>query len=197
MKKDPSCLGMTDSVKLVHCLLITHLRIPPIFLFFIKNRLMENTSPTPEQDNTADSIAGYHDQIKQIHTEGMEQGVKKARNALFFIAGILLIWELIRYAAGGDSDEYSLAFTGVIVLIYVLLGLWTKKKPYTAIILGLVVFLLTWGLSVFSYAIVYGATGIAKALFGGIFIRIAVLVILLRSLSNAKELQQLKNEQSL
>jgi hypothetical protein len=45
----------------------------------------------PNQEKVQDQIADYHADINQIHLEGYELGVKKARNALFWAAGLILL----------------------------------------------------------------------------------------------------------
>lgn len=152
---------------------------------------MENTNPTTPE---TDAIAGYHDEISRIEYEGKELAVKKARNALFWAAGILGFWQIIAlYNSDWYIDETIIAVLVIFVGGLILLGFWTRKKPYTAILAGLLLFGLHWLLAIYSYYENYGPTGVAKALVGGIIFRIIILLLLFRALSDAKELQQSKN----
>ncbi len=95
------------------------------------------------------------------------------------------------------SAEFTPLVIGVILVetgIFVALGFFTKSKPYTAIILGLIAFVLIIGFSATIYGLREGSAGVVKALFGGIIVKILIFISLVRPLKDAKELQQLKNE---
>ena len=158
---------------------------------------MENTPSTPGQNSPADSIAGYHDEIAHIHQEGMELGVKKARNALFWTGGLILFWEVLNFVrAGVTPDPIYMVILGVVVGAFIALGFWTKKRPYTAIVLGIILFFAYWLAVVLLFYFFDGsATNIFKALISGIIVKIIIIVTLFRALPDAKELQQIKSGQ--
>jgi hypothetical protein len=151
---------------------------------------METNKPvtdnaTPEPDEVTD----YLTDIKHIETEGYELGVKKARNALFWAAGLLFLGEMFALVREGEFEPVSVGLAILIAGIFIALGLWTKKKPYTAIITGIIVFIVHWLFVITVNAIAFGAEGAGKAIIGGIIIRIIIMVNLVRSLQDAKELQ--------
>ena len=144
-----------------------------------------------------DQIADYHADINQIHMEGYELGVKKARNALFWAAGLILLGEVITYARSGlDIEPIGVSFIVIVVGTFIGLALWTKKKPYTAIVSGIIAFTLYILLVAVLNGYVEGAMGVIKGLFGGFVVKILIFVALIRPLSDAKELQRAKEERT-
>jgi len=72
------------------------------------------------------------------------------------------------------------------------LALWTKKKPYTALIAGIIAFIAYILLAVVANGYVEGTTGVFKALVSGIIVKVIIFVQLFRPLKDAKELQAAK-----
>ncbi|PZR22843.1 MAG: hypothetical protein DI535_25390 [Citrobacter freundii] len=135
-------------------------------------------------------IAQELDDLKQIELQAYENAVKKARNALYVTAALIFIWEMIgMFSQGGSFDPVIVGIAAVISGIFVALALWTKKKPYTALIVGLCAFIGYIALVVFANGMVEGSAGVAKGLISGIFIKIIIIVNLVRPLKEAKELQ--------
>jgi hypothetical protein len=149
---------------------------------------MDNNS---RSQNTENVIADYADEIKQIELEGNQLVVKKARNALFWTAGLLLLGEIFTsFRDGYELSTYVIAVIAAEVGIFIALALWTKKKPYSAIVAGIIIFIALHLLSAVVMGFAEGATGVFKILFSGIIVKIAILVILFRAVKDAKELQQ-------
>ncbi|MCP9752202.1 hypothetical protein [Ferruginibacter sp. HRS2-29] len=148
--------------------------------------------PQPPQD----LIADYHADIRQIEIEGYELGVKKARNALFWAGGLFFAGEMIAmYRSLQEFNWIVFVIALVEAGLFIALGLYTRKKPYTAIVLGLILFigLILLG-AVFSF-IEGGTENILRAIFGGILVKILILLALIRPLKEAKELQTIKGEE--
>ena len=159
---------------------------------------METTPNNPQEEIQQDQIAEYHSDIRQIELEGYELGVKKARNALFWAAGLILLGEIIAYArSGAEVEPIGIAIITAIVGTFIGLALWTKKKPYTAILLGIIAFVAYLLLVVFINGFAEGAEGVLKALFGGIIVKVLIFVALIRPLKDAKELQKIKEEKTI
>ena len=153
---------------------------------------MDNNTGSQNSENV---IEDYANEIKQIELEGNALVVKKARNALFWTAGLLLFSEIVTsFRDGYELTAYVIATIIVEVGIFIALALWTKKKPYTAIVTGIAFFV---GLQLFSaivLGITEGATGVFKILFSGIIVKVIILVTLFRAVGDAKELQQAREE---
>jgi hypothetical protein len=151
-----------------------------------------------QNDKQENVIADYVDGVKQLEMEGYETAVRKARNALFFAGGLFFLGEMIAmYRADLGFEPLTFAIALIEAGIFIALALWTRKKPYTAVITGLIVFLGLIALSAVSYGILEGSTGVLKAVFSGIIVKVAILYSLIRPLKEAKALQQAKKEQSL
>ncbi|MCG2617918.1 hypothetical protein LZZ85_26690 [Terrimonas sp. NA20] len=149
---------------------------------------------TPVTNNN-DVIADHFDELRQIELEGYELAVKKARNALFLVAGLILFWELYAsYRDAGSLDFTVTAFAVIVSGIFVALALWTKKKPYTALVSGIIAFILYKLLVIAANGYIEGGEGIVKGLMSGIIFTVVIFVQLFRPLSDAKELQRAKEE---
>jgi hypothetical protein len=79
----------------------------------------------------------------------------------------------------------DLLIWGAFIAGFIVLGFWTKKKPYYAIIGALILY----GVFILLNAI-FDVTTIYK----GIIFKIAVIVFLVKGLNNAKEAQQMKDQ---
>jgi len=169
-------------------------RLPLLFCGRTKIATMSNEQ-TPLNNNSNDVIADHFDGLRDLELQGYEAAVRKARNALFWVAGLVIFWEFISAYRQTESIEImDVVFAIGVSLVFVGLALWTRNKPYTALICGIIAFTLYRLLGIVSYGYVYGADGIAKALTSGILITIVIYVQLIRPLKQAKELQQAKEE---
>ncbi len=170
-------------------------RLPLLFCGRTQTTTNMSNEQTPSTNNN-DIIADHVDGIRQIELEGYELDVKKARNALFWVAGLVMFWELISVYRETNTIELSDSIFPIIVaLLFIGLALWTKNKPYTALVTGIILFTLYRLLGIGAYGIAYGMEGIVKALLSGIIITVIIYYQLFRSLKQAKELQQAKEEQ--
>jgi Na+/proline symporter len=149
---------------------------------------METNNINQEPENKQDQIAEYHDEIKHFELEGYQQKVRKARNALFIAAGALALGFFISLAQSGEAFIGDLLIVfGPLIVAFILLGFWTKKKPYTAIILGLILFFGFWiGFSILE----------PRNIYSGIIIKIFVIVALFSAINDAKELQKAIEEKN-
>jgi hypothetical protein len=143
------------------------------------------THTTPPEEKKEDVIADYYESVKQLEIEGHETGIKKARNALFITAGLLLLGEIISAGSSGmELTPLAIAIIVVEVGIFIALAFWTKTKPYSAIIVGLIVFILLWVASIALIGV--------KAAYSGIIIRIIIIVNLVSALKHAKAWEDAK-----
>lgn len=158
---------------------------------------MEN-NPTGTPDKTGKEehvIANFVDEIKQIEMEGYELRVRKARNALYWTAGLIFLGEMIGMGqSGAGFDPLIVVIALAEAGVFIGLALWTKKKPYTAVLTGLIAFIGLIILSVVVNGIADGSEGVVKALLGGIIIRVIILVNLISALSHARALQAAKEQ---
>ena len=154
---------------------------------------METDQPVIPQEDT--DITAYHDHIRDSELMQFEAGVKKARNALFWAGGLIFLGEMIAMArAQNGFDPYIFGIAVVEAGIFIALGLWTKKKPYTAIVTGLIAFILIMIFATVVAGMLQGAEAAGRILAGGIVVKILIVVALVRPIKNARELQRAKEE---
>jgi hypothetical protein len=138
---------------------------------------MEPTTPipTPEEEPLF--------QPADFSMEGYDKHVRRARNALFIIAGLILvpIYQLLPVSGELVRVIAILLLIGMSG-IYVALGFWSYKKPYTALVVALCLFCVT---------ILANAILSPVSIFYGILFKIAIIVVLVASLSNARDCQRM------
>ena len=143
-----------------------------------------NNQPEINTEDNAETI--FNEQ--EFSMEGYDRHIRQARNALFTAAAILLLNAIILFAQYPfDIEIMWLDYLIWVVYIggFIALGFWTKKKPYYAIIGGLILM----GVFILVNAIIDPNT-----IFGGIIFKIAVVVFLIKGLGDAKEAQQMKEQ---
>lgn len=148
---------------------------------------MSEETSQPEKNNEPENVvADYLHGYQQLELSAAETNLRKARNAIFAIAGLLLLGDLISMAgAGGFQIEIfliSLAVSGV----FVGLGFLTKKQPMTAIITALILFIGLW-----VFAIV--ALG-PEQIYRGILVRGIITYFLIKGIKHAREAERLRKE---
>jgi hypothetical protein len=152
----------------------------------------ENNNPA-QQDNV---IADYANEMKQVEMAGYERAVRKARNALFWAGGLIFLGEMIAmYGQGFGFQPLLLLIACIEAGIFIALAFWTKKKPYTAVITGLIAFIAIILLAVVVNGMEEGSARVLKALFGGILVKVIILVNLILPLKDAKALQEAMKQQ--
>ncbi|GGG16292.1 hypothetical protein GCM10011344_16070 [Dokdonia pacifica] len=106
------------------------------------------------------------------------QGITSARNILFIIAAINMLWGIF-YFFQNSQDISLLIYFPILSVMYLVLGYWSQQKPLMALVLGLLVYLTVIvlgaiyepesiisvsGLFLKSFVIIYLAKGINAAL---------------------------------
>ena len=145
---------------------------------------MPDSLNTTEPHNE-NEIADYYEGVKKLEMQGYETGIKKARNALFVTAALVFISELL--AAGTSGTGITPLLIGIALFeagIFVALALWTKTKPFSAIMTGLILFILMWVAAIFLNG--------GKAVYSGIIVKIIVITYLAKALKDAKAWEETK-----
>lgn len=151
----------------------------------LQNNPQQNTSSENQPEENV--IHDYYEGMKEMEMQGYESGIKKARTALFVTAGLFLLWEIIAVARfEGQVPGLTYLIIALEVGTFIVLGLWTKTKPYTAIIVGIIVFFLLWVAAI-------AASG-NKAIYSGIVVRIIIFFNLFTALKPAKAWEDLKKQ---
>lgn len=146
---------------------------------------MENNQPVEQspENNTETIFSG-----DEFSMQGYDKHIRQARNAIFVVAAILVI-NLIMFVYSIPAEyEYlwlDVAIWGLFIAGFIVLGFWTKKKPYSAIISALILYALFIGLTAF--------VDISN-LFKGIILKVIVIVTLIKGLNDARQAQQMKDQ---
>jgi len=141
-----------------------------------------NSQPEEKSENV---ISDYYEGVKDLEMQGYESGIKKARNALFVTAALVFISELVGVSMQGM--EITPLVIGIALLeggLFVALAFWTKTKPLAAIITGLILFVILWGITI--------ALSDASAIYKGIIIKVIIIVTLVTAIKPAKAWEDLK-----
>lgn len=148
---------------------------------------MENQTILPSQ--VEDVLTDHVSQLRQIEREGYELGVKRGRNALFWIAGLMVIADmLIAYG----KNELNLPLIGLVAGIASLftgLGFLTRKKPYIALLSGMVLYIGLW-ITDLVFSLRAGNFNGTTA-FSGLIVRIVFVIFLARALPDARKLERM------
>jgi hypothetical protein len=142
---------------------------------------------TPQQINNETNTETIFSE-QEFSMEGYDKHIRQARNTLFIAAGILLLNAIILFSQYPFDLEVMwldyLLWTGYIGGCIVL-AFWTRKKPYYAIIGGLILI----GAFILINAIIE-----PKTIYSGLIFKIAVILFLYKALDNAKDAQQMKEQ---
>ena len=137
---------------------------------------MEPQPPPPNQE----TIFEEQDFIQQ----GYDKHLRQARNAIFVVAGVQFVFGLILGFQAPEEERFvSIAFLTIISLIFLGLGLWANKKPYTAILIALIFY---------GLLLVIDAIYDPSTIYRGIIFKAIIIFYLFRGLNNAREAQHMK-----
>lgn len=145
--------------------------------------------------HTNDAIANQLDELKQIQLEGSAIAVRNARYTLLIAAAVILAIDLRAiYRKLGSFDTINVTISVTIFIIFAGLALWTIRKPYTALLSGIIAVILHRVLQVSLHAYINGTEAAVKALLAGAIITGLILYKLIPALPDAKKLQEAKEE---
>lgn len=110
-----------------------------------------------------------------------DKQIRQARNTIFIVAAIQFLFGIVSgYQIGSETGWLVFAVTGFIAIIFLALGIWTKKKPYTAILIALILYS-----SLLAIDLIIQPSTVLK----GIIIKLFIIGYLIRGLGKAKEAQ--------
>jgi hypothetical protein len=148
---------------------------------------MENHLPSPLGE---DVLTKHLHGMQEAEREGFEAGVKRGRNTLFWIAVLLVVSQtLISYA----HQALTLQFLGLILLFgifFAAMGFYSHRRPFIALLAGTLGYVLLWVVDLacgYARGSVDVSTGVS-----GLLVRVAFTIFLIKSLPDARRLEQLK-----
>ena len=138
------------------------------------NSLHENSYP--ERDVTIFSGEEFNAPLNY-------RSIRNARNAMFFAAGAIVLNMIIIYSGNSDTELiwFDLLVWGLFVASFILLGIWTKSKPYTALVIAI---------TLYGLFILLNAALDVSTIFKGIIMKVIIIVYLIKAINDAKEVQE-------
>lgn len=146
---------------------------------------MENNN-LPEQSPEKNTDTIFTEE--EFSMRGYDKHIRQARNAIFIAAGVLLLNVIILTATVPSSYEYlwlDLVIWGAFILGFVVLGIWTKKKPYYAIVGALILY---------AAFIILNALIDVTTISKGIILKIIIIVLLVKGINDAREAQRMQDQ---
>lgn len=141
-----------------------------------------NKDQQPTEPDNSSSIFTEN----EFSVEGYDKHIRQARNAIFWVAGLLTFNVAVLFIGADDIYEYmwvDLLVYGLFIAGFIFLGFFTKKKPYTAIIIAIILYTLF---------ILLNAVIEPMTIFKGILFKIITYVFLIKGINDAKEAQEMQ-----
>lgn len=107
-------------------------------------------------------------------------GISSARNTLFIIAALTMLWGIFYFFQLGKDSEVLITYT-ILSVMYLMLGYWSQQKPLVALILGLLVYITI---------IVIAAIFDPSTIFSGIIVKAFVIIYLGKGINSALHLKK-------
>lgn len=138
---------------------------------------------TPEEEDQF----YYRQGAKQLELDSLGKTVSNAKNALWVVAGLMGVIGIGLYFIDRNSPIATITLISnlIVAAIFVALGFWASQKPFTALLVGLILYITIYLLGV----IVGGANPVR-----GIIMHIIIITYLVRGINSAREVEQLKKE---
>ena len=146
-------------------------------------------NPVPEQEPNQNVISDYYEGYQKLELQSAENQLRKTRNAIFAIAIILFISDLITMGISDTFDITTLMVSLVIAAIFVGLAFLTKKKPLTAILIALTLFIALW---IFTIAVVG-----PQQIYRGILVRGIIIYFLITGIKHAREAERIRKQMNI
>lgn len=139
----------------------------------------------------SESIFKEDDEWLELNRSDWERSVRKGKNTLLVIGIVIFVSELFSIMRTEDAAGiYVWAYLVIVPGVFIALGiLANRSKPYTALLWGLIAFIGYLVGLVILHTLAFGMEGIYKSLFSGILFKAIAIVMLVRSLSGARQLQ--------
>jgi len=95
--------------------------------------------PERGTDNEKSRFIATHILTRNQRKEN-EKSIRSGRNTLFFLAGLIFLVGVYKaYIQGGNLDIFIT--NSVLAIVYLVLALWVKHRPFIALLLALLLFL--------------------------------------------------------
>jgi peptidoglycan/LPS O-acetylase OafA/YrhL len=131
---------------------------------------------TPPTEPVEESIFTEDD----YSMEGYDKHVRHARVTLYVVAVLMVLSLFLLPRMADTARKIAIGFVVFLAAVFAVLGYWSTKKPFTAILTGLIVYIALQ---------VADAIADPSTLLRGWYVKIGVTLFLIMGLRNAKEIQ--------
>jgi hypothetical protein len=137
---------------------------------------MENPPKDPPEQ---DSIFNESD----FSLKGYDKHIRRARTILYVIAGFQVLGIFLSFRLSGTEMLVTMIVYGIFALIFAGLAIWTKQKPFLALLIALILYVgLVVGDAIFE------PSSIAK----GILLKAVFIALLITGVIQGKEAEDLR-----
>lgn len=138
-----------------------------------------------QMETPSDQPAETH-LFNDLDTSKYDKSLKQARILLYIVAGLQLLVGIIEFssAKGVEINQIAGVIDGGIGIMFILFALWSYKKPATAFMTALILFIVIHVVSA-----IFDPTQIAK----GIILKIIVIIGLIKAFNDARSIATLKD----
>jgi flagellar biosynthesis protein FliP len=146
-----------------------------------------NSAPNHEPNQNI--ISDYYERYQKLELQSAENQLKKTKNAIFAIAALLVIGNLITMAASDTFTVTAFVISLAIAAIFVGLAFLTSKKPLTVILISLALFIALWILDV-------AVIGLQQ-IYRGILVRGIIIYFLITGIKHAREAERIRKQMNI
>jgi hypothetical protein len=150
---------------------------------------MENRTPTSIQE---DVLTDHLRHLREAEKEGYVTGVKRGRNTLFWIAALIMTSQILIFYAHEQLNFQALGIILSMGVAFVLLGVYSYKKPFTGLLAGTILYVSIWTIDL-ACGYARGSVNVTSGI-SGILIRVTLTILLARALPDARKLENLLRE---
>jgi len=124
---------------------------------------------------------------KELNLEEARNQVRRASNAMYWVAGANMVGGLIMYAAnhGGTEGHALLLINGIVAILFCVIGYWCSRMPLAGVITGT---------SLYALIFILNAVSNPLTIFSGIIFKIFIIGCFIRGIKAALEADKLKKE---
>jgi hypothetical protein len=165
--------------------------INTIILGIINLSFMDQSekNPASEEEQNQNIISDYYEGYQRLELQSAENQLKKTRNAIFAIAALLFISDLIIMARSDIFDITTLILSLAIAAVFVALAFLTKKKPLTAVLIALGLFIALWVLTIAFVG--------PEQIYRGMLVRGIIIYFLITGIKHAREAERIRKQMNI
>lgn len=147
---------------------------------------MDNQTNTTAQDSLHDTVPQENILTNIVDTEEYEKPLRNARGWLYAVAGFQLAMGFYEYFTTDNHlvGAVALGIDAFIALVFLVLALWSRKKPVPAFLSALVCYI--------TFSVGFMLLD-SSNIFKGLLIKILVVIALVKAYNSAKEYVAIKD----